>query len=64
MRRNCSLVEEGEEYKKCDTIFFSQNPVAAKFKAPDTVFIKVKLTHVKSTDFTQHPPVIEESRLI
>jgi general stress protein 26 len=55
------LVEDGEVYKQCDTFFFSMNPMALKFKTPDTVFIKIHPSWIRLSDFRINPPLIEET---
>lgn len=57
------IIEEGEEYKKTEEFFFTQNPHAAKFKSPDTIFIKIKPTWMRVTNFNKQPPTVEEQSL-
>lgn len=56
------IIETGNEYKDTENFFFSQNPAAAKFKSPDTVFIEVKPTWIRTTDPRNHPPTVEEKK--
>lgn len=58
-----SVITDGEEYKKLDEFFFSQNPQALKFKSPDTVFLKFTPTWIRYLDPTVHPPKMEEKIL-
>lgn len=57
------LIEQGEEYKHFDEFFFGQNPHAAKFKTPDTVFLKINLKWMRVTDFNKQPPTVKEQSL-
>lgn len=57
------LVESGDEYGACGDFFFIQNPVAAKFKTEDTVFIKITPNWVRYSNFSSSPPKVEEIAL-
>lgn len=52
-----------EEYAQIDAFFFTQNPDAAAFKTPDTVFIKVKPRWVRTLEPNVMPPKTEEMQL-
>lgn len=55
------LVGEGEEYKKCEEIYFSVHPEALEFKGQaETVFLKIKPTWTRLSDYRQTPARIEE----
>lgn len=54
------LVSEGEAFSALEAFFFSVNPQAKKFQAPDTGFIAVTPTWARLTDYTQSPPKTEE----
>lgn len=55
-----TLVTDGDEHKKTSELFFSQNPYAAKFKTTNTVFIIIKPTFMRITDFRTAPPTVDE----
>ncbi len=55
-----NLIEEGSNYQQSEQFFFYENPDAAKFKTPDTIFIEVKPSWIRFTDFSSHPPKSEE----
>ncbi|CAN5183647.1 hypothetical protein BH11PAT1_BH11PAT1_3980 [soil metagenome] len=57
------ILEKGEKFLHYENFFFSVNPHAEKFKGLDTVFISVKPTWVRITDFTQTPVKIEEEMI-
>lgn len=54
------LIEEGEEYKKCEEIYFKDHPEAERYKGLDMVFIKIKPQWIRLSDYSVEPPVIEE----
>lgn len=58
-----TCISEGEELEQIASEFFQQNPDAAKFRTPDTCFIKVQPTWIRKTDLSLTPPVIEELNL-
>ena len=59
-----TIVENNDEsYQSDDQFFFSINPHAAQFKTPDTIFIAVKPTWIRFTDFSSSPPKVEEINL-
>lgn len=58
-----SIIEEGEEYKEYEKLFFSANPYARVFKKPETIFIVVKPTWIRWTNFMHIPPEIKEINL-
>lgn len=58
-----TFVEDGEEYSKAEEFFFGQNPHAAKFKSPDTIYIIVTPTFMRVTNFNIIPPKAEEVQL-
>lgn len=57
------IIEAGEEYKKTEKFFFTQNPHAAKFKNSDTIFIKITPKWIRVTDFNTQPPSVKEQIL-
>lgn len=57
------VIESGDEYSKTESFFFSQNPAAAKFRSPDTIFIEIKPSWIRTTDPRNHPPTVEEKKL-
>jgi general stress protein 26 len=58
-----TIIEEGNEYKQTDEFFFSQNPEAAKFKNPDTIFIVVKPHWIRFIDHSLPSAKPEEMEL-
>jgi pyridoxine/pyridoxamine 5'-phosphate oxidase len=50
-----------ESYNECADFFFTQNPQAAKFRSPTSIFIKIKPTWMRVTNFDHQPPSIWES---
>ena len=55
------LVKSGDEYKKCEETYFTSHPESEEFKGiPETVFIKVKPTWIRLSDYSTTPPRIEE----
>lgn len=54
------LIEEGQEYDKINDFFYSIHEQAKRFKSPETIFVRVRPTWVRFTDYAQSPPLIEE----
>ena len=54
------LVTEGELHKKTEELFFTQNPYAAKFKTTNTMFVIIKPTFMRLTDYGTKPPTVKE----
>ena len=44
------LITEGEEFKRCEEIFFTANPQAKQFQNSETAFIKVTSTNETHND--------------
>jgi len=59
-----SLIDKGESLQQTAKEFFQINPDAAKFRSPDTYFIKIRPTWIRKTDLSLTPPDIEESNLV
>lgn len=57
------IVSEGQEFEEMDTYFFTQNPGAANFKGPDTVFIKFSPHWMRYIDHRMNPSPSEEKTL-
>lgn len=58
-----TLIEEGNQYDEWGKFYLTVNPEAAQYKSPNTVYIVVKLSWIRLTDFSGHPPKIEEITL-
>ncbi len=56
-----TLVESGEELKKCEDIYFASHQESLEFKGtPETGYIKIKPTWIRLSDYSSDPPRIEE----
>ena len=49
-----TLISDMKEHEMSESFFYLMNPEAAKFKSPDTIFVKVKMHLLKVTDFDHH----------
>lgn len=55
------LFEDAASYKILEDVYFEQNPETLQFRGiPELVFLKVKPTWIRFTDYGMNPPVIEE----
>ena len=54
------LFTQGVDHQWHEEIYFKEHPDLIKFKGPDTVFLKVTPTWVRLTDYSSHPPRVEE----
>lgn len=55
------LAEVGERLKTCEEIYFNAHPESIEFKGiPETIYIKVKPTWYRLSDYNIDPPLIEE----
>lgn len=58
------LAEDGGENKKCEEIYFASHPESLEFKGtPETIFIKVKPTWLRLSDYTTDHLRIEETKI-
>jgi general stress protein 26 len=55
-----SLVEQGEKYEECASIFHSLSYDAKKFISKDAVFIAIKPIWIRIADFSTNPHTTEE----
>lgn len=51
---------QGEAYKKYATLYFQAHPELIRYKTPETVFLIVKPTWIRSSNYSVYPPRIEE----
>ena len=55
------VVDGGEERKKCEEIYFASHPESAEFRGlSETIYIRVKPSWYRLSDYTVEPPVIKE----
>lgn len=57
------LFVEGKDHQWHEEVYFKEHPDLIKFKGPDTVFLKVTPTWIRLTDYSSHPPRIEEKTI-
>ncbi len=57
------LLTAGEEFKKVDEFYFTAHPELKKYRKDDTCFMKITLTWVRTSDYAQTPPKVEERTL-
>ena len=55
------LITEPVEIKKYDEEYFSARPELKQYRVNDTGFIEITPRWVRTVDFTQTPPRVEES---
>ncbi len=56
-----TIIEKGNPlYANDEEFFFSINPYAAQFKSSDTIFIEIKPTWIRFTQFSSSLPHVEE----
>ncbi len=58
---DAELFADPSSYKLLEEVYFEQNPETLQFRGlPELVFLKVKPTWVRFTDYSASPPVVEE----
>jgi len=54
------IIATGDDYRKADEFFFTQNPLAVKFRSANTLFLKFRPLWVRYIDLTSITPKTEE----
>src|SRR3989339_1527207 len=55
-----TLVESGDEFKKCEETYFNFHPESLEFKGiPETGYIKIKPIWTRMSDYSSDPPLIQ-----
>ncbi len=58
---DAELFDNPTSYKILEDVYFEQNPETLQFRGlPELVFLKVKPTWIRYTDYGANPPVVEE----